>query len=226
MQGSRFQLQAVPLTVSGNPAQVAYLRRVLSYLLLGLLTACAGGLFGLQPPVLELVAGHPWIGLFAMLGLVMWATKASTGPKAGPVYYLFTFAMGLLLAPTLAFTLMKGNGGQTLALAGALTVANSLALAAYAWTSKRDFSFLGGFLMTGLITMLVATLLNAFWLHSPFMALAIPGILVLLFNGFILYDLSRILHHGRQIPPTAAALMLFLDIFNLFLAYLRILDRD
>jgi FtsH-binding integral membrane protein len=47
-----------------------------------------------------------------------------------------------------------------------------------------------------------------------------------LFNGFILFDLSRIINSGRQIPPTAAALALFLDIFNLFMAFLRILDRD
>jgi len=214
------------MSVSQNPAQVTYVRQVVTYLLLGLVVACAGGLFGMQPAVLSVVAGHPWISLFAMMGLVIWATKASTGPNAGPVYYLFTFAMGLLMSPIIAVTLMKGGGGQTLALAGTLTVVNTLALAAYAWSSKKDFSFLGGFLVTGLVTMIVASLLNAFWLHSPFMALAIPGMLVLIFNGFILYDLSRIIHYGQQIPPTAAALSLFLDIFNLFMAYLRILDRD
>lgn len=221
-----FQFQSVPMTVNDSPTQVAYLRQVLNYLLLGLLVACGGGFFGMQPPVLGIVAAHPFIGLFAMLGLVMWATRASTGPNAGPVYYVFTFAMGLIMAPALAGTLMKSNGGQTLALAGVLTVVNTLALTGYAWSSKRDFSFMGGFLITGLITMMVATLLNGLWLHSPFMALAIPGVMVLLFNGFILYDLSRIIHYGQQIPPTAAALGLFLDIFNLFLSYLRILDRD
>jgi modulator of FtsH protease len=80
--------------------------------------------------------------------------------------------------------------------------------------------------MVGLVTMIAAILLNAYWLHSPLLGLVIPGILVLLFNGFILYDLSRILHSAERIPPTAAALALFLDIFNLFLAYLRILDRN
>lgn len=226
MRDQHFQLTAVPLRVVDSPLQVAYLRKVLSYLFIGLLVAAAGTQVGLMPPVLMLVAGHPFIGLFAMLGLVMWATRAADGPRAGTAYYVFTFAMGLLLAPVIFVTLSRVNGLQTLALAGGITAVNTLALAAYAWISKRDFSFLGGFLITGLITMIVAQLLNAFWLHSPLMESFVPVVLVLLFNGFILYDLSRILQQGRGIPPTAAALMLFLDIFNLFLAWLRILDRD
>jgi len=222
-----FQLQAVPLTVANNPVQVLYLRRVLSYLLLGMLVCVGGGVFAMsQPSLLALVAGHPFISLIALFALTFWAQSAANGPRAGLAYYVFTFAMGLLLAPVLYVVLSKAGGGQTLALAGVLTVTNSLALAAYAWVSKRNFSFLGGFLMVGLITMIVAQLLNAFWLHSPFMALAIPGVLVLLFNGFILYDLSRILHSPERLPPTVAALSLFLDVFNLFMAYLRILDRD
>jgi modulator of FtsH protease len=211
--------------VVDSPLQVAYLRQVLGFLLIGLVVAAAGTQVGMMPPVLRLVAGHPFIGLIAMIGLVMWATKAASGPRASTAYYVFTFAMGLLMAPVIFVTLSRYNGMQTLALAGAVTAANTLALSAYAWISKRDFSFLGGFLITGLVTMIVAQLLNAFWLHSPLLDMVVPGILVLLFNGFILYDLSRILQNPRVIPPTAAALMLFLDIFNLFLAWLRILDR-
>lgn len=226
MARPHFRLEAVPLTISGNPAQLAYLRQVLGYLLLGLVTSACGGWFGMSSAVLPLVAGHPIISMLGMFGLIMWATAASTGPRAGMAYYIFTFGMGMLMAPVVAFTLMKFNGLQNLALAGTLTVVNTLALGAYAWTSKKDFSFLGGFLMVGLITMIVGQLLNAFWLHSPLMNLAIPGVLVLLFNGFILYDLSRILNSPQRIAPTAAALSLFLDVFNLFIAYLRILDRD
>ncbi|MFA7330346.1 MAG: Bax inhibitor-1/YccA family protein [Candidatus Delongbacteria bacterium] len=226
MQRGRFQLTAVPLSIVDNPAQVAYLRKVLGYLLIGLLVAAAGTQVGMMPPVLALVAGHPFIGMFGMIGLIMWATTASTGPRAGTAYYVFTFAMGLLMAPIIFVTLSRFNGLQTLAMAGGITVVNTLALSAYAWISKRDFSFMGGFLITGLITMIVAQLLNAFWLHSPLLESVVPMILILLFNGFILYDLSRILNNARSIPPTAAALMLFLDIFNLFLAWLRVLDRD
>jgi modulator of FtsH protease len=225
MERERFSWTAVPVRVVDSPLQVAYLRQVLGFLLIGLVVAAAGTQVGMMPPVLRLVAGHPFIGLIAMIGLVMWATKAASGPRASTAYYVFTFAMGLLMAPVIFVTLSRYNGMQTLALAGAVTAANTLALSAYAWISKRDFSFLGGFLITGLVTMIVAQLLNAFWLHSPLLDMVVPGILVLLFNGFILYDLSRILQNPRVIPPTAAALMLFLDIFNLFLAWLRILDR-
>jgi FtsH-binding integral membrane protein len=225
MAQPHFRLEAVPLTVSDNPVQVAYLRQVLGLLLLGLFTAFCGGWFGMSPTVLPLVAGHRIIGMLGIFGLIMWAQAASTGPNAKIAYYVFTFGMGMLVAPVVAITLMKVNGLQTLTLAATLTIVNTLALGAYAWLSKRDFSFMGGFLIVGLITMVVAMLLNAWLLHSPFMGLAIPVVLVLLFNGFILYDLSRLIHQPRLLPPTVAALSLFLDIFNLFMAYLRILDR-
>lgn len=213
-------------SVSNDPARVLYLRQVFQYLFLGLLTAAAGTQVGMMPPVLRIVASSPWLSLFAMIGLVIWASKAANGPRAGIAYYTFSFFMGLIIAPVIAVTLQKYNGLSMLFQAGLLTSVNVLALGAYAWTSKRDFSFLGGFLMTGLITIILASLLNAFWLQSSMMGLLIPIITVFLFNGFILYDLSRILNSAQRIPPTAAALALFLDIFNLFMAFLRILDRD
>ena len=107
-----------------------------------------------------------------------------------------------------------------------LTGIDFLALVAYTWYSKKDFSFLGGFLITGLVTMFIAILINALFLQSSFMGLLIPIVIVVLFNGFLLYDLSRILHNPKGIPPTLAALSLFLDVFNIFLALVSILDRD
>ncbi len=225
MQG-RTGSAGITMSLSNDPAQVLYIRQVFQYLMLGILTAAAGTQVGLMEPVLKIVATSPWLSLFAMIGLVIWAGKAANGPQAGLAYYVFTFFMGLILAPVIAVMLNKHGGITILVQAGVLTAVNVTALTAYAWTSKKDFSFLGGFLMTGLITIIIAGLLNAFWLQSSLMGLLIPIVTVVLFNGFILFDLSRIINSGRQIPPTAAALALFLDIFNLFMAFLRILDRD
>lgn len=219
------RFEAVPLRLVDNPVAVDYVRKVLGLVLVGLLVAALGARVGMSQAILPIVAGSPWIGLFAMLGLVFWASRAANGPNAVPVYYLFTFAMGLLMAPVFYFTLAKVGGAGTLGTAGLLTAVNVGALALYATVSKRDFSFLGGFLFVGLLSMIGLGLVNAFWLHSSPLGTMMSGVLVLLFNGFILYDLSRLLNSGASIPPTAAALALFLDVFNLFLAYLRLLDR-
>jgi modulator of FtsH protease len=217
---------AVPLSVSGDPARVLYIQKVFGLLLVGLAVAVGGGIVGMQPSILPITAGHPILSMIAMFGLVIWASKAAEGPNAQTVYYIFTFGMGLIIAPVIAVVLYKHGGAGIVVQAAVLTAINFSALAAYTFISKRDFSFMGGFLMTGLITVIIAQLLNAFFFHSSAMVNMMSWVIVALFNGFILYDLSRILHSARTIPPTMAAMSLFLDVFNLFLAILRILDRD
>jgi len=225
MERDGLRFEAVPLKLVDSPAAVDYVRQVFGLVLLGLLAAAVGARVGMSAAVLPIVASSPWIGLFAMIGLVIWAGRAAHGPQAKPVYYLFTFAMGLLAAPIFAMTLAKAGGVRLLGTAALLTAVNVALLAGYASVSKRSFSFLGGFLFTGLLSMIGLSLLNGLWLQIPPLATMIAGVSVLLFNGFILYDLSRILHSPERVPPTAAALALFLDVFNLFLAFLRLLDR-
>jgi modulator of FtsH protease len=217
---------ATPLSVSDNPDRVLYIRKVFSLLMIGLLVAVGGGIVGMTPSMLSITAGHPFLSIIAMFGLIVWANRAAQGPNAQLVYYVFTFAMGLIIAPVIAVVTYKHGGPALVMQAAMLTAINFSALAAYTFVSKRDFNFMGGFLMTGLITVILAQLLNAFIFQSPAMASMMSWVVVALFNGFILYDLSRILHAAQTIPPTMAALNLFLDVFNLFLAILRILDRD
>lgn len=225
MNGNGSRFQAVPLKLVDNPVAVDYVRRVLNLVLLGLLVAAIGARVGLSPMVLPIIASSPFLGFIGLMVLVYWANRVAAGPNALPVYYVFTFAMGLLVAPIFAYTLAKAGGVRLLGTAALLTAVNVGALALYATVSKRNFSFMGGFLFTGLISMILLSLVNGLWLHSPALSTMISGIMILVFNGLILYDLSRILHGGERIPPTMAALALFLDIFNLFLSYLRILDR-
>jgi modulator of FtsH protease len=221
----QFRTEALQLKLVDNPVAVDYVRSVFGLVLVGLVVAVLGARVGMSQALLPLVASSPWIGLFAMIGLVIWAQKAAHGPHAKLAYYVFTFGMGVLIAPLAYYYLNRAGGLQLMGTAALLTAVNVSLLALYATVSKRNFNFMGGFLLTGLISLILLQLINGFWLQSTMLGTMIAGLAVLIFNGFILYDLSRMIHSPDRLPPTAAALGLFLSIFNLFLAILRLLDR-
>ena len=110
-----------------------------------------------------------------------------------------------------------------LALAGlGLATAGFVGLSAYALTTKRDFSAIGGFLGMGLFVVIGASVLNLF-LGASVLSLAIASVTILLFGGYVLYDTQRMLREG-DLKPVPAALGLYLNFLNLFLALLRILS--
>jgi modulator of FtsH protease len=94
-------------------------------------------------------------------------------------------------------------------------------LSAYALSSRRDFSYLGGFLMTGLIVVVVASLANLF-LHIPVLSLTISGAAVLIMSGLILFDTSRIVN-GGETNYIRATVALYLNVYNLFVHLLHLL---
>ena len=96
-----------------------------------------------------------------------------------------------------------------------------LSLSAYVLVSRRDFSFMGGFLFVGLIVALVASLAAMFF-SVPGLHVAVSAMVVMLMSGFILYDTSSILH-GGETNYIMATVALYLDIFNLFTSLLQLL---
>ena len=92
----------------------------------------------------------------------------------------------------------------------------------YVIFSKRDFSFMQGFLLTGLMVVVFGALINMFF-ASPMAHFMISGASVLLFSGFILYDTSNVLRNYGTDEHVSATLALYLDILNLFIALLSIL---
>lgn len=94
-------------------------------------------------------------------------------------------------------------------------------MAGIATTTKKDFSFMGKFLLVGIILLIVASLANIF-LQIPAMTLALSGVGVLLFSGFILYDVSRIVT-GGETNYVMATLSLYMSIYNLFTSLLQLL---
>lgn len=170
-------------------------------------------------------AQHPiifGIGTLAVMFGLFFGIQANRNSSVGVVLLLgLTFIMGVLLGPILQVALHLRNGAQLVGLAAGGTGIIFLTLAGIATTTKKDFSFLGNFLMVGIILLIVASLANMFF-QIPAISLALSGVAVLIFSGFILYDVSRIVQ-GGETNYVMATLALYLDVYNLFVNLLQIL---
>ena len=168
---------------------------------------------------------HPFIfaiGAMAVMFGMFSAIAANRNSSVGVLLLLaLTFLLGLMLGPILQHALHLRNGGQIVGLAAGGTGIILLTLASIATTTKRDFSFMGKFLMVGIILLIVASLANIF-LQIPAMTLAMSAVGVLLFSGFILYDVSRIVN-GGETNYVMATLSLYMSIYNLFTSLLQLL---
>ncbi len=171
---------------------------------------------GLLPMWLPLVTLG---GAFLLLWLVLPRTAQSAAGLA--VVFAITGLLGFGLGPMLTQYLSLSNGGQIVATALGGTGVIFLGLSGYALTSRRDFSFMGGFLFVGLLVALVAILANIF-LQMPALSLAISAVVILIMSGLILYDTSRMVH-GGETNYIMATISLYLNIFNLFVHLLSIL---
>jgi len=197
-----------------------------TYMLLGLtmVPTVIGAIAGLSMNF-SWAAQHPIMfmlgSLAAMFGL-FFGIQANRNSSLGVVLLLvLTGLMGVMLGPILQVALHLKNGGQLVTLAAGGTGIIFLTLAGIATTTKKDFSFLGNFLLVGIILLIVASLANIFF-QIPALALALSGAAVLLFSGFILYDVSRIVN-GGETNYVMATLAIYLDIYNLFVNLLQLL---
>ena len=143
--------------------------------------------------------------------------------KANGLFWIFAFTglMGASLGPLLNAYAALPNGGSLIMQALGGTALIFFALSAYALTSKKDFSFMGGFLMVGLIVVLVACIANIF-LQIPALYLAGRAAIVMIMSGLILFDTSRIIHGGER-NYIRATVSLYLNIYNLFVSLLQLL---
>ncbi len=153
--------------------------------------------------------------------VVLWFVLPRTANSASgiPTIFAITGLLGYGLGPVLSHYLAMNPSIVTTALGG--TGAIFLALSGYALTTRKDFSFMGGFLMVGLFVVLGAALLNIFFAW-PALSLAVSGGIILVMSGLILYETSAIIHGGETNYIMATA-SLFLSIINLFQALLHLL---
>jgi modulator of FtsH protease len=140
-----------------------------------------------------------------------------------PLTFAFTAFMGYVLGPILSLYLSLPNGPQIVMAAFGTTAVAFVGLSAYAISTRKDFSFMGGFLMVGLLVVLAAIIANIF-LQIPALSLTISAAAVLLMSGLILFDTSRMIHGGETnyvimtVSLFANIYVMFVHLLNLFSA--------
>ena len=142
-------------------------------------------------------------------------------PDFGGDQYLDQQRAGWWLGPILQYALHFKNGGQVIATAAAGTGAIFFTLAGLATVTKKDFGCMGNFVFVGLILLIIASLANLFF-AVPAASLAISAVAELLFSGFLLIDVSRIVN-GGETNYVMATMGLYLSIYNLFTSLLHLL---
>ncbi len=183
-------------------------------LLFSALTAGVSMALKLPHPGLLLTLG----GYFGLL----FATAKFRNSSLGLAFvFALTGFMGYTLGPILNAYLAMANGGQIVMTAMGGTGVIFLALSGYVLTTRKDFSFMGGFLMVGILVAFMAGL-GAVFFEMPGLSLAVSSMFVLLMAGLILFETSNIIH-GGETNYIMATVTLYVSIFNLFTSLLHLL---
>ena len=156
------------------------------------------------------------MGAFIAAIVLIWFVLPRVEDSSAGIYVVFAFTglLGLAIGPTVEYYLNYPNGSQIVAVAMGGTGTIFLGLSAYVLTTKKDFSFLGGFMFVGLLVAIVAMIANMF-LQIPVLSVAISAAVILIMSGFILFDTSRIIN-GGETNYLRATVSLFLNIYNIF----------
>jgi len=168
------------------------------------------------PPMANLVC----FGLSIVLLWFVLPRVANSGAGIAVVFAI-TGLLGFGLGPLLSIYASVANGGQLVSTALGGTGVIFLGLSAYVLMTKKDFSFLGGFLVVGFLVVLMAALANIFF-AIPAFSLAISAAVIFIMSGFILYDTSRIIN-GGETNYILATVGLYLSLYNIFVNLLHIL---
>lgn len=198
-----------------------------TYMLLSMTLAFSALMAGIS---MSIGLGHGAAMIMSLAALaIVWLVLPRTANTAMglPVVFLFTGLLGAALGPMLNRYLALPNGAEIVMQALGGTAIIFFSLSAYVLTTKKDFSFMGGFLFVGLMVVIVgavgAMIASYFFgVDVSLFSLAISGAIVLLMSGFILFDTSRIIN-GGETNYIMATVGLYLNIYNLFTALLHII---
>ena len=199
-------------------------RRTYALVLVSVLVTMVGASFGLsQPQLMAAVAAHPFITFFVALAPLIMAQRARTQlPMNIGMVLLFNFVMGVMISQALFIygRTQPGLIGQ----AAVLTLGAFGILTLYAFVSRRDFSAWGSFLIVGLWVLIGTMLLNLFFRNAA-IDLWLASVSVLLFSGLLVFDTWRLRNHYGPDEYVGAAVQIYLDLLNMFMAILRILGN-
>ena len=155
-----------------------------------------------------------------VLGMFVLPRTANSASGLG-VIFLVTGLLGFGLGPIISMYLSLANGAQVVGTALGGTAVIFLGLAGYAMTSKRDFSFMGGFVAIGMMVMVIGMIANIF-LQLPLMSVIISGGIIMLMSALILMQIGSIVN-GGETNYIMATYGLYLSIFNIFISLLQLL---
>lgn len=205
-------------------AQHRVLRNTYWLLALSLVPTALGATLGMNLD-LSFMRANPIVSAIAVIAVFygwIYAIERNRNSTLGLGLLLgFTLFMGVILGPLLKAALGLANGGQLVMLAAGGTAATFFGLATVATGTRRDFSYLGNFLMVGVIVVMLAVLANIF-LASPLLHLVICGVFVVLSAMLILYHLNAVVN-GGETNYISATLSVYIAVYNLFSSLLQIL---
>ena len=159
------------------------------------------------------------VGYFGLLFLTSHLKNSVWGIAS---IFALTGFMGLTLGPIIsAYLTMFSNGTELVMMALGGTGAIFLGLSGYALTTRKDFSFMGGFIMVGVLVAFLAGI-GAMIFSIPALSLAVSAMFVLLMSGFVLYQTSEMVH-GGETNYIMATVGLYVTIYNLFTSLLHLL---
>ena len=164
----------------------------------------------------------PLVTLGGYFGLLFLTTHLRNSAWGLLSIFALTGFMGLTLGPMInAYLHAFSNGGQLVMTALGGTGAIFIGLSAYALTTRKDFSFLGGYLMVGILTAFLAGI-GALVFGIPALSLAVSAVFIMLMSGLILYQTSEMVH-GGETNYIMATITLYVALYNLFTSLLHIL---
>ncbi len=214
-------------------SQNKVLRSTYMLLAVSLIPTIVGAAVGTSLFDFSFMRASPIIASIAMLAIFYgWIYMIEKNKNTSLGLYLllgFTFFMGLMLGPLLQKVLGFRNGGQLVMMAAGGTAGVFFILSGIAANAKRDFSFLGKFVMVGVIVAMLAVVANIF-LQIPALSLALCGVFIILSSAIILWQINDIVR-GGETNYISATLTLYVSVYNIFTSLLQILgivggDRD
>lgn len=207
-----------------------FMQRVFVYMGLGLAVTGLAAFFAVTNPSLQaflFAPGMSWVILLAPLALVMFLSfriNSMSFSAAQTTYWIYAALMGLSLTPVLMMYQI-----ESVARIFFITASVFGSMALYGYTTKKDLTSMGSFMLMGLIGVIVASLVNIF-MQSNMMTLVTSALSVIIFTGLTAYDVQKLkdIYYQADTPETSGkmavmgALTLYLDFINLFLALLRL----
>jgi modulator of FtsH protease len=219
-------MERQPVTVAGRVVareSALTTNKVLrnTYLLLSATLAFSAIVAGIAY-ALELPYLGPWITLIGYFALLFAVHKTADSAWGLLSVFALTGFMGYTLGPIISLYVKAIPDGHSVVMAAfGITAAAFTGLSAYAIKSGRRFSFMGGFLMVGILTAFILGIVSLVF-SMPALSLAVSGMFVLLMAGLILYETGEIVH-GGETNYIHATVTLYVSIYNLFTSLLHLL---